>query len=504
MQSVSILLKLGQIYLIAAVTSAQNQLAKPMKKKLTQESVSRRNFLATSAKATAATAIAASGFPTIVPASVFGQNAPSNKINIGQIGIGRIARTHDIASTLPYDDARIMAAADFDGVRLDAGKKMIEDAYAKKTGQANYMNVKTYDNYKDLIADKEIDAVMISTPDHWHAQVAVEAALAGKHIYCQKPTSLTIEEGRFMSDVIRKKNVVFQLGSQQRSMDPWPQFKRACELVRNGRIGTLQRVEIGLPGDPAGGKTQEMPMLQRFNYDGWLGSTPYIYYTFDRVHSQTDVNSRPGWLRLEQFGAGMITGWGVHHIDIAHWGMNAEYTGPLSAECVSVEFPKSGLWNVHGDFEVHMQYANNVTMVVNGKFPNGIKFIGSKGWVFCTRSGGGATASDPTSNANKGISASDPKILESVIGPNEIHLYASPEQHRNWLDSIKNKKPNISPIEVAHRSCSACLVAHVAMKFPNQKLTWDPVKERFTNNTEANKLLSRPQRYPYGTSYIKV
>ncbi len=472
-------------------------------KKEKEQGMSRRNFLETSAKATAASAIALSGFPTIVPSSVFGAGAPSNKINIGQIGIGRIARQHDIPSTIKYDDARIMALADFDGGRQDSGKKMIEDIYAKQTGQANYMDVKTYDHYQDLLSNKDIDAVLISTPDHWHAQVAIEAALAGKHIYCQKPTSLTIEEGRTMSDMIRKTNVVFQLGSQQRSVSPWPQFKKACELVRNGRIGTLHTVKVGLPGDPAGGVATEMPVPQRLNYDAWLGSTPYIYYTLDRVHSLTDVNSRPGWLRLEQFGAGMITGWGVHHIDIAHWGMNTEYTGPIEAEAQIVDFPKAGLWNVHGDFEVQMKYANGVNMIVNGKFPNGIRFEGSSGWIFCTRDGG-VTSSDPTSTGGKkmAISASDPKILESVIGANETHLYESPEQHRNWLDCIKNKKPNISPIEVAHRSCSACLVAHAAMKSGGKKLYWDPVKERFNDNAEANKLLSRPQRYPYGTSYI--
>ena len=473
-------------------------------KKTKPTGISRRKFLASSAKATAASAIAMSGFPTIVPSSVFGQNAPSNKINVGQIGIGRIARGHDIASTIKYDDARIMACADFDGARAESGKKMIEDIYAKKTGQPNYIDVKAYEHYRDLLANKDIDAVMISTPDHWHAQVAIEAAQAGKNVYCQKPTSLTIEEGRTMSDLIRKTNVVFQLGSQQRSADPWPQFKRACELVRNGRIGTLQTVRVGLPGDPAGGISTEMPTPSRLNYDAWLGSTPYIYYTLDRVHSQTDVNSRPGWLRLEQFGAGMITGWGVHHIDIAHWGMNTEYTGPIEAEA-QASFPKSGLWNVHGDFEVNMKYANGVTMVVNGKYQNGIKFEGTKGWIFCTRDGGGATASDPKSNGNgkmRSLDASHPKILESVIGANEIHLYDSPEQHRNWLDCIKNKKPNISPIEVAHRSCSACLVGHAAMKFAGQKLYFDPVKEHFKDNAEANKLLSRPQRYPYGTSYL--
>jgi predicted dehydrogenase len=465
-----------------------------------KHSNSRRSFLKNTIKVTAGT-VALNSFPTIVPSSVFGKNAPSNKINIGQIGCGRIARTHDLVETFKYDVARIMAVSDLDKNRLQSGKQLIEGWYAKKTGQANYMDVKTYDDYHDLLANKDIDAVIISTPDHWHAQPAIEAALAGKHIYLQKPTSLTIEEGRTMSDIVRKSGVTFQLGSQQRSMNPWPQFKKACELVRNGRIGKLHTVRIGLPGDPPGGETREMPIPENLNYDMWLGSTPYIYYTLDRVHSQTDPNSRGGWLRCEQFGAGMITGWGVHHIDIAHWGMNTELTGPTEIEATA-EFPKSGLWNVHGDFEVKAKYANGVTMFISGKYPNGVRFEGSDGWIFVTRGNVKVTDSDPGSDSKqKAFDASNPKILTSVIGPNEVHLYESPEQHGNWLDCIQNKKPTISPAEVAHRSCSACLVAHAAMKTPG-KLYWDPNKEVFKNNVEANKLLSRPQRYPYGTNYV--
>ncbi len=474
-----------------------------------KNSNSRRTFLLNSAKVTAGTfafanipSIVRAGFPTIVPSSVIGKNGPSNKINVAQIGCGRIARTHDLAETLKFDMARIMAVADVDRNRLQSGKKLIEDWYAKKMEKENYIDVKTYEDYHELLMNKDIDAVMISTPDHWHAQPAIEAALAGKHIYLQKPTSLTIEEGRQMSDAVRKSGVTFQLGSQQRSVKPWPQFKKAAELVRNGRIGKLHTVRIGLPSDPAGGSTIEMPIPQGLNYDMWLGSTPEVYYTLDRVHSEKDYNSRPGWLRLEQFGAGMITGWGVHHIDIAHWGMNTELTGPIEAEATA-EFPKSGLWGVHGNYEAKLKYANGVEMYLSSKNPNGIRFEGTTGWIFVSRGDVGVTSSDPGSpvKENKAFQASDPKILTSVIGPREIHLYESHEQHGSWLDCIKNKKPTISPAEVAHRSCSACLVAHAAMKTPGT-LYWDPAKETFKNNVEANKLLSRPQRFPYGTNYV--
>lgn len=460
---------------------------------------SRRRFIKNAAKGAVVGSVALSGFPTIVPASVFGKNAPSNKINIGQIGCGRIGTTHDLPETFKHDAARIMAVSDIDSNRKTACKKLIEGWYAKKTGQSNYIDVKMYDDYHDLLANKEIDAVIISTPDHWHAQPAIEAALAGKHIYLQKPTSLTIEEGRTMSDMIQKAKVTFQLGSQQRSVNPWPQFKKACELVRNGRIGKLQTVRVGLPFDPAGGDPAEMPIPKNFNYDMWLGSTPYVYYTRDRVHPE-NVEGRGGWLRLEQFGAGMITGWGVHHIDIAHWGMDTEYTGPVEIEGTA-EFPKTGLWNVHGNYNVMATYANGVKMQIGGKNPNGIRFEGSDGWIFVSRGNVSVTATDPTSGQNDAFMASNPKLLGSVIGPNETHLYESPEQHGNWLDCIQNKKQTISPPEVAHRSCSACLVAHISMKVPG-KLYWDPKLEHFKNNVEANKWLSRPQRYPYGTNYV--
>lgn len=466
---------------------------------------SRRTFLK-NAGLGASGIIAAAAFPTIVPASVFGKSAPSNRINIGQIGFGRIARSHDLPDILKNDIAHVMAVADVDKKRVLLGKSWIESAYARKTGNEKYVDVKTYHDYHDLLANKDIDAVVISTPDHWHAQPAMEAALAGKHIYLQKPTSLTIKEGRQMADAIKKTGVVFQLGSQQRSTSPWPQFKRTCELVRNGRIGKLVRVQVGLPGDPAGGSLEKMAVPSNLDYDFWLGSTPDAYYTADRVHSQTNLDDRPGWLRCEQFGAGMITGWGSHHIDIAHWGMNTELTGPIEVEG-SATFPTSGLWNVHGDFKVTAKYANGVVMEIGGTNPNGVRFEGTEGWIFVSRGNVGVTASDPSAAAsadkNQAFHASDSKILGSVIGQNEVHLYDSPEQHRNWLESIQNKKETISPAEIAHRSCSACLVAHTAMKL-QRKLRWDPEKEQFLGDAEANATLSRPQRGNYGTDKVKV
>ncbi|MFC2125143.1 Gfo/Idh/MocA family protein [Bacteroidota bacterium] len=439
-------------------------------------------------------------FPTIVPSSVIGKDAPGNKITIGQIGCGRIARDHDLPETMKNDIARVIACSDVDSKRMKEGKEHIEKLHASNTNKKNGLDVKMYQDYKDLLADPGIDAVIISTPDHWHSQPAMEAALAGKDIYLQKPTSLTIAEGRQLSDIVHQTGVIFQIGSQQRSIDPWPQFKRACELVRNGRIGDIKNVYIGLPGDPSGPDEPEMDIPGNLDYDMWLGSTPWVYYTEKGVHPQEGYG-RPGWLRCEQFGAGMITGWGAHHIDTAHWGMGTEFTGPVEVEA-KADFPTSGLWNVHGSFEVKARYANGATMHISGDNPNGVKFEGTEDWIFVTR-GAPVTSSDPVSNSSgmKSLDASSPKILDSVIGEKEVHLYESPEQHKNWLDSIITREHPVAPVEVAHRSCSTCLVSHIAMKLP-RKLFWDPDRERFRNDDEANAMLSRPQRHPYGTNYV--
>lgn len=466
-----------------------------------QQQLNRRSFIKQTAGGAALLA-AASAFPTIVPASVFGKNAPSNRIHIGQIGFGRIAKSHDLPEILKHEFIRVVAVADVDRKRLAAGKEWLEQQQAAKNGGKSPVDVKTYGDYRDLITDKDVDAVVISTPDHWHAQPAMEAAVAGKHVYMQKPTSLTIKEGRMMADMVSRKGIVFQLGSQQRSINPWPQFRRACELVRNGRIGIVRRVIIGLPGDPAGGNPAEMPVPENLDYDRWLGSTPLVPYTLDRVHSQTDIYERPGWLRCEQFGAGMITGWGSHHIDIAHWGLNTELTGPLEAEGRAT-FPTSGLWDVHGDFEVEMRYPGDVVMQISGAYPNGVRFEGTEGWVFVSRGDVGVTATDPGAGGkeNEAFKASNSKILNSVIGENEIQLYESPEQHTNWLECIRSGKQTISHVEIAHRSGSACLIAHAAMKL-GRRLRWDANKEVFIGDDEANALLARPQRAPYGTEYV--
>jgi predicted dehydrogenase len=454
--------------------------------------ISRRKALGVAAAGLGASSVVAAGFPSIVPAAVLGPNAPSKRVNVGAIGTGRISRTHDMPGVWKHDHARIVAVCDLDSGRMEDAKTLVNGYYAGKTGRP-YDGVRGYLDYEALLGDKDVDAVLVSTPDHWHAIPAIAAVRAGKDVYLQKPASLTIAEGRALSNAVHASGRIFQIGSQQRSS---PQFRYAAELVRNGRIGQLKTVLVGLPGDPSGDEEPEMPVPKNLNYERWLGSTPWVYYTEKRVHPQGGYD-RPGWLRCEQFGAGMITGWGAHHIDSAHWAMDTEYTGPIEISGTA-EFPKKGLWNVHGPFKTEGTYANGVRMVVSGELPNGIRFEGTEGWIFVSRGNEAVTPSDPVARLKdaQALAASDPRIITSAIGPDEVHLYESADHHGNWLECVRSRRQTIAPVEVAHRSCSACLLHHIAMK-TRRTLHWDPVRERFKDDDEANAMLSRPQRWPY-------
>ena len=446
---------------------------------------SRREFLKIAVGSAAALTM-----PHIVTSRVLAALAADKTIRIGHIGCGRIANEADMPGILGCAKARIVAVSDLDSKRLGLAKKMIEKQYAKKGTTAI---VKTYAHYKDILADPEIDAVVISTPDHWHAQQVVEAARAAKHIYVQKPLSLTIAEGRAASDAARAAGIVLQVGSQQRSTQ---QFHDACELVRNGRVGKVHTVRIGLPTDPTAPDTAAEPVPPSLNYDVWLGSSPQEPYCEQRVHPQKDF-SRPGWLRCEDYTRGMITGWGSHHFDIAHWGMGTELTGPIAA-VGKAEWPKHKIWNVHGTYHVELTYANGATIIVDDKFPNGVRFEGDKGWIFVSRGAVRATASDPIApgKALKALDASDEKLLTEPLGKNALRLPVSTNHYANWIDAILSGTQPIAPAEVGHRSCSACLVAWTAMKL-GRKVVWDPTKEQF-GDPAAQALVTRPERAPYG------
>ena len=438
--------------------------------------MSRRSFM--HGAAAAGTALA---FPSIIPARVLGANAPSNTLNVAQIGCGRIGRTMDAPGFMKANGARIVAACDLDSRRLAGMQQVVARHY--KTSADSIVGAR---DFHDLISRSDIDIVSISTPDHWHAQ------------------------GRLFSDAVKEANRKFLLGSQQRSS---VQFQKACAFVREGRLGKIKAIEVGLPGDPGGGNTKEMPVPQCLDYDFWLGSTPKVYYTEDRVHSQNAdlrkaVNSRPGWLRCEQFGAGMITGWGSHHLDIVHWAMGWEGMGAKYIEGKG-KFHTGGLWDVHGEYDITLTYPDGTPVRVWDKFPNGVRFIGEKGWIFVSRGAAKMTASDPVSPGRplKALDASDPAL---IAGNPSVVLYphmriGSRPHHQNLIDAIKGNYESLVPAETAHRSCTACLLSWIGMKL-GRKLEWDWKKEQFVNDAEANAMLEREERAPYGAkrAYMRL
>jgi predicted dehydrogenase len=435
--------------------------------------LSRRDFLRTSAAIGAGLAL-----PMIVPASVFGADAPSERITVGCIGVGRMG-TGDLGEALGFRQVQVVAVCDLDSRRVKIAQKRVESTYAKRNPGGDYKGCATYGDFRELAARSDIDAVQIAVPDHWHTLPALEAARAGKDIFLQKPLTLTIQEGRILSDTVRRYNRIFQVGSQQRSDK---EFRTACELVRNGRVGKLQRVLVGFGTDPGCGPKPTMPVPENLNYEMWLGPAPWAPYTEERVHPQNSISARPGWLRISDYGAGMITGWGSHHMDIAHWGMGTEYTGPVEIQG-EAEFPKDGLWDVHGPFRIEYTYANGVTVICadEGKIKGGVRFEGDKGWVWVTR---GRIDAEPKS------------LLQETIGAGETKLYVSNNHKGNFYECVKSRKETIAPVEVGHRSCTACLLGDIAMRL-SRKLRWDPAKERFLNDEEANKMLSRPMRAPW-------
>ena len=449
--------------------------------------VTRRGFMQAGGIAGAMAAM-----PNLIPARVLGQAAPSKLINVGIIGCGRISSTMEMPGLFKLTDmARIVAVCDLDSKRLAFAKQRVETEYKKRL-KADAYTVKAFGDYHEMLADKGVDAVMVCTPDHWHALCAVECAIAGKDIWVQKPFSQTIQEGRTLAEVVRLKGQILQVGSQQRSSK---QFRTACELVRNGRIGQITRVEVGFGKDKNGGRTEEMPVPANLDYNTWLGPTPQAFYTEDRVHNQdtAKLGSRPGWIQMEPYGWGMITNWGAHHMDIVQWGLCTEEIGPLSVSG-TCGWLTEGLWNAHAEFDLLYKYPKNIDVSVCNKYPNGVRFIGEGGWIFVSRGAEKVTASDPTMPGKqlKALDASDAKLIEAPLGSNAVRLHVSDDHVKDWLLAIRSRTSAVTNAEIGHRSTSVCTLGHLCMK-TGKTLKWDCKTEK-TDNEEANKLLACPER----------
>lgn len=440
--------------------------------------LSRRAFLRTSADLAATLSL-----PLVIPSRLLGAAAPSGRLRVGHIGCGRIARSHDMPGIFKSGLADIVAVCDLDSKRVAEGKTLVEKLYADSGATAP--SIRAYDTHEELIGHPDLDAVVLSLPDHWHAQIALAAINAGKHVYLQKPFTMTVAEGILLRDAAVKSGRILQVGSQQRSQE---QFRRACELIRGGRVGQVRRVEIGLPVDPTQADNPVQPVPKNLNYDRWLGCTPEVYYTEQRVHPQADYE-RPGWLRNENYSLGMITGWGSHHYDTMHWALDVELTGPSKVEA-RADFPVNKIWNVHGAYDVELTYPGDVRVRVSDKLPNGLKFIGDDGWIFVSRE-----TQITSTGSLKPLDASDARLLDPA--GLKMELPRSDSHHKNWLECVRSGKTPLAPAPVAHRSGTACILSWIAMKL-GRPLTWDAKAERFVNDDRANAMLSRPERAPYG------
>ena len=441
---------------------------------------SRRTFLRSSLGG----AVGLTLLPNLIPARLLGADAPSKKIHVAQIGCGRMGRS-DLGNVLNEPLARIVAVCDLDSHRLAGGKKLVDDFYRER-GETS-ATVKTFHDYHDVLASPDIDAVVVTVPDHSHALVAIHAAIAGKHIYVQKPVTYSITEAIGLRKAVEAKNIILQTGSQQRSEKPWASFRKASEAIRNGRIGQLKTIQIGLGIDqPSGRQPAPTPVPDTLDYERWLGSAPEQPYMEGRVHPQNEPEGRPGWITTEDFGLGMITNWGAHHMDIALWSMGQELGGPQTVEA-RAEFMKNDLWTVHTTYHVEILYPGNVRVILDNTLPTGIRFAGDDGWIFCTRG-------EDSNDALPPLRASDKYIL-SPLDSKAVRWMPSKTHHGNWLESIAANRQPIAPIQQSARSLEACSAAWIGMKL-KRKLTWDVATERFVGDDEANELRGRKARKP--------
>jgi hypothetical protein len=435
-----------------------------------QKGLTRRSFI----KAAAVSAAA----PVFVPSFVFGPKAPSNTKLLGCIGVGRQGQgdMQELIYRGLDTGARVAAVCDVDTHRLEDAQWLVDKIYTLELGQEYKIRCAAYTDFRELLSRKDIDGVLIVTPDHWHAVMAVAAANAGKDIYLEKPMTFSIAEGRKLVQAVRKNKRILQVGSQQRSS---AYFHLACELTRNQRIGKLHTIHVWLPEDQGTGNSSPVPVPRNLDYDFWLGPAAEAPFTEDRVHPQRSY-SRPGWLQIEPYCRGMITGWGSHMNDIAQWGNGTDDTGPVEM-AATAEFPDRGLFDVHTVFKAEGKYANGVKLIQETGSPAGVRFEGDRGWIFVQRGK---------------IEASDPEFLKQKAGEDEIHLYKSSNHMRNFLECMHSRKDPIAPVEVGHRSNTICVMTHIAMKL-GRKLHWDPQAESFIDDADANRLLDYPHRKPW-------
>ncbi|MDZ4861776.1 MAG: Gfo/Idh/MocA family oxidoreductase [Candidatus Hydrogenedentes bacterium] len=428
----------------------------------------RRDFLQRSAMMTAAVA-----GPMIVPASVLGlggKTAPSNRITMGCIGVGSQG-TGNMQGFLKFSDVQVVAVADVDRGHRDNAKSIVDKTYGD-TGCTGY------NDFRELLDRGDLDTVALALPDHWHSIPSIMAARKGIDVYGEKPLALTLNEGKAIVDAVNRYNIVWQTGSWQRSQS---HFLQAAELVRNGMVGEIHTVKVGLPtGRPIERQT-EQPIPDGFDYDFWLGPAPEVPYTEQRCHWN--------WRWILDYSGGQLTDWVGHHGDIANWGMGTEDTGPISIEGRGI-WPGDGLWNASTSYFFECIFAPSASpvapkgfrMQVSNLFPMGTRFEGDKGMVFCDR---GSTL------------VTEPEALKThQFGPNDVRLKKADNHARDFFDCVRSREKTLAPVGPAHRAISLGQLGNIAMQL-ERKIVWDPATQTFPNDPEATRKMQRAMRGPW-------
>jgi predicted dehydrogenase len=423
--------------------------------------ITRREFLQSAALATGALA-----FPTIIPSTVFGQNAPSHRIAVGLIGMGGMMNGHR-SVMLGRSDVQVLAVCDVDRDKREQAKGHVEKTYAAKTPSGTYKGCDAYNEYERIIERNDIDAVLIATPDHWHAPISVAAMRSGKDVYVEKPMTLTIKEGMLMRDVARQYGAILQVGSQQRSNGA---FRKAAEIVRNGWIGEVHTIyaQIGQFEPPT--TLPEEPIPDGFDYDRWLGPTPWYPYNAERVKGQYGG----GWRRFWEYGSRKNGDWGAHHFDIIQWALGMDDSGP-------VDFIPKGYED--NPYQTHI-YADGTKVLRNHPDMKGhmIRFVGNKGEVLVSR--------------GDRLDTTPAEFKDRPLAPRDMHLYESRDHHDNWLQAVKTRQPPICTAEIGHRTATICHLNAIAERL-SRPLKWNPWQEEIIGDAEAGRWLDRPRRAPY-------
>jgi predicted dehydrogenase len=448
--------------------------------------VSRRGFLSNTTLAAGAACLV----PTVIPATALGlgdQPAPSQRINVGMIGIGRQARAFNVKQFLGMPDVQILAVCDVDSWRLANAKQQVEEAYAKKSPSVAYKGCDAYADFQQVLARKDIEAVMISTPDHWHVPIAMAALAAGKDVSLEKPITRSIGEGRKLAEAVQKHNRIFRVDSELRS---YPHIVQAAELVRNGRIGKVHTVTVGVPGTDVGCPPQsDMPVPPELDYEHWQGPAPRAPYTERRVH-KPQAYERPGWMRHLYYCDGMITNWTTHWNDGAMFATGLERTGPVEIAATGEYPPADSFWNVLLKFEVKMRFASGVQWTYRTEKPF-FKIEGSDGWVYADydQLKVNLAGQEGWLYVSKKGPAGVRLMPAPKLRPEEIHFYVKTDK-QDFIDGVKTRTETLEPAEVGQRVTSLGHLGQIAIQL-GQKLQWDPEKEQFLGNDAANAMIDK-------------